>query len=287
VEPAGERLSRLALGTALAALVAGAAPAYAAPPPSFADVFPAAFSWAALTAAADSAWNPAPTPAPSTGNEATAPRFRDPYGIGPHGKIAFWWDHYRDSNDDNLDDFSVFASYKQAYIQVWSGEYTDGVEVGGYLRDSRKSTYSAFYRYRHDFDHIVQLETDQVLAHGFVWVGQVRFIHVIPADAEGGQDQIQYGTGFDWYHGDYDFLTFRAISDPRVGGRWTFQLSHRFYHGTGFYIEPAILPRTDGTTNWFVRGKYKYLVWLVGDFNQFDFSDIERKQLSLGIEFPW
>jgi len=31
----------------------------------------------------------------------------------------------------------------------------------------------------------------------------------------------------------------------------------------------------------------KYFVWLVGDFNQFDFSDIERKQLSLGIEIPY
>jgi len=210
-----------------------------------------------------------------------------PWPVGKRGKYGFWWDHYKDSNDVSYDDFSGFISYKQVYAQVWSGEYTDGVEFGGYVRDRRKSTYGGFYRWRDGQDHVLQFDTGQALSHGLVWVGSVRYIRIIPEDADGGQNQVQFGTGLDWYHGDYDFGTFRAISDPREGGRWTFQFSHRFYFGERIYIEPGYLPRTDGTTNWFLRGKVKYLVWLVGDFNQFDFSDIERKQLSLGLEFTY
>jgi hypothetical protein len=231
-----------------------------------------------------------------------------PWAPGKRGKYAFWWDHYRDSNGNDFDDFSFFLSYKQVYTQVWSGQYTDGIEVGGYVKDHRKSSYGGFVRWRDDRDYVAQFDTGQVLGHGLVWVGSLRFIHVIPefvdedpADGQpddadndgvpdpipGGQNQVQFGTGLDWYHGDYDFGTFRAISDPREGGRWTFQISHRWYHGEQFYIEPAILPRTDGTTNWFLRGKYKALVWLVGEFNQFDFTDIERKQVSLGLEFAY
>ena len=230
-----------------------------------------------------------------------------PWPAGKRGKYAFWWDHYRDSNGNDFDDFSFFISYKQIYTQVWSGQYTDGVEFGGYLKDRRKSSYGGFVRWRDDRDYVAQFDTGQVLGHGLVWVGSVRYIHVIPDtvdnDADGipddedgdgvpdpvpgGQNQVQFGTGLDWYHGDYDFGTFRAISDPREGGRWTFQLSHRFYRGEQFYIEPAVLPRTDGELNWFLRGKWKALVWLVGDFNQFDFTDVERKQVSLGLEFAY
>jgi len=206
---------------------------------------------------------------------------------GKRGRWGGWYDHYEDSNDQKYDDFSVFGVYKQMYAQVWVGDYTDGFEIGGYLRDHRRSTYGGFYRYRQDYDNVLQLETAQVLPKGFVAVGSVRFIRVIPDDAEGDKNQVQYGAGFDWYHGDYDFLTFRAISDPRVGGRWTFLLSHRFYLREWCYFEPAIMPRTDGATNWFLRGKVKYFVWLIGDFNQFDFSDIERQQVSIGIEIPF
>jgi hypothetical protein len=210
-----------------------------------------------------------------------------PWPVGKRGKYGFWWDHYKDSNDVNYDDFSGFISYKQVYAQVWSGDYTDGVEFGGYVRDHRKGTYGGFYRWRDGQDHVLQFDTGQPMAHGLVWVGSVRFIHVIPEDPDGGQNQVQFGTGLDWYHGDYDFGSFRAISDPREGGRWTFQFTHRFYFGESVYLEPGYLPRTDGTTNWFLRGKVKHFVWLVGDFNQFDFSDIERKQVSLGLEFPY
>ncbi len=252
------------------------------------------------------------TAVPPSGTAAEPPPARTslketPWVPGKRGKYAFWWDHYRDSNDNDYNDFSFFISYKQVYTQVWSGQYTDGVEVGGYVKDHRKSSYGGMVRWRNGQDYVAQFDTGQVLGHGLVWVGSIRFIHVIPTTVDddangipddsngdgipdgipGGQNQVQFGTGLDWYHGDYDFGTFRAISDPREGGLWTFQFSHRFYHGPQFYIEPGWLPRTDGTTNWFLRGKYRAFVWLVGDFNQFDFTDIERKQVSLGLEFAY
>ena len=120
----------------------------------------------------------------------------------------------------------------------------DGVEIGGYLRDHRRSTYGGYYRFRDDIDHVAQFETAQVLGKGFVGVASVRYIRPIPEEAEGGPNQVQFGAGFDWYHGDYDFLTFRVISDPREAGRYTFVLSHRFYLREWLYLEPAIMPRT-------------------------------------------
>jgi hypothetical protein len=196
-----------------------------------------------------------------------------PWPVGKRGKVGGWWDHYKDSNDVTYDDFSAFMSYKQVYGQVWSGNYTDGVELGGYVRDRRKSTYGGFYRWRDGQDHVVQFDTAQVLSHGLVWVADPRHpCH--PDDAEGPEP----GSSRPASTGITATTTSApsAISDPREGGRWTFQFSHRFYRGEWFYLEPAILPRTDGTMNWFLKGKVKYFVWLVGDFSQFDFSDIER-----------
>jgi hypothetical protein len=308
VVAAGERLTmrtRRARGGLLALLfAAGSCSGLGA---AIADDAAAATDEAAAAAPAQGSTAVPPAGNADNPHPATTSLKENPWPAGKRGKYAFWWDHYRDSNDNDFDDFSFFISYKQVYTQVWSGEYTDGVEIGGYLKDRRKSSYNGMVRWRNGQDYVAQFDTGQVLGHGFVWVGSIRFIHVIPStvddDADGipddtdgdgvpdpipgGRNQVQFGTGIDWYHGDYDFGTFRAISDPREGGRWTFQLSHRFYHGPQFYLEPAILPRTDGTTNWFLRGKYKAFVWLVGEFNQFDFTSIERKQVSLGLEFAY
>jgi hypothetical protein len=272
---------------ALLAFAAGAAPARAADTPANAAASaPVADARDAQTPSRPDDRKGAPAAAAPVGEGETTDADTS-WPKGKRGRWGGWWDHYEDSDDQTFDDFSVFGVYKQVYGQIWSGEYTDGFEIGGYLRDHRRSTYGGFYRFRDDFDHVVQLETGQVLGKGFVAVGSVRFIRVIPDDTEDDRNQVQFGAGFDWYHGDYDFLTFRAISDPRESGRWTFVLSHRWYFREWLYIEPAIAPRTDGSTDWFLRGKVKYFVWLVGDFDQFDFSDIDRRQISLGIEIPY
>ncbi len=206
---------------------------------------------------------------------------------GKRGRVIVQWDHLEDSNDREFEDFWAFVSYRQAHAQVWSGEFTDGFQIGGYLKDGRRSTYAALYRFRDDFDHVLQFDVEQVLKRGFVQATMLRGIRVIPDDTGEDRTQLQFGTGFDWYWGDYNFLTFRAISDPREGGRWSFITGHRFQNGEDFYVEPAFIVRTDRSTGWLVRGRIKYFRWMVGDFDRFDFTDVDRTVYSVGIEIPY
>jgi len=224
---------------------------------------------------------------------------------GKRGKVILMWEHLVDDNaesggegDREFEDFTAFVSYKQAHFQVWTGEFTDGAEIGGYLRDRRRSTYSGLYRFRNNFDHVLQFDTEQVLGKGWVSATMLRGIRVLHHDAAvaeaagtdlrvGEETQFQFGQGFYWYYGDYNFLTSRAVSDPREGGRWTFISSNRFHHSENIYVEPGWIIRTDRSTGWFFGGKIKYFRWLVGDFDRFDWTDTDRTVYSAGVEIPF
>jgi hypothetical protein len=242
----------------------------------------------------------ASTPLPTDERREDRRKSEDPnrWPPGQRGKAVVMWEHLEDSNDMDYEDFSAFVSWKQVHAQVWSGEYTDGFQVGGYLRDRRKSTYAAFYRYRDDFDHVVQFDTEQVLKKGFVIAGMLRFIRIVDFGTKqqeailsgediGDEEQIQVGAGFDWYWGDYNFLSFRAVNDPRDSGRWSFITSHRFQNEPAFYIQPGVILRTDGEQGWFLRGKIKMFVWSVGDFDRFDWTDVDRTTYMAGVEIPF
>ena len=206
---------------------------------------------------------------------------------GPLGRMIVQWDHIVDSNDRTFEDFWGFMSYKQTHYQLWYGDFTKGVEVGGFLRDHRRSTYSAFYRFRNDFDHVVELDTEQIVGKGFVLAALLRGIHVIPSSAPGDRDQLEYGTGFDYYWADYDFMSFRAITDPRRAGRWSIIASTRLYSGEPNYVQPGVIKRTDGSTGWFVQGKIRLFRWSVGKYNQFDWTAVDRTIYSAGLEWTY
>ena len=162
------------------------------------------------------------------------------------GRIILQRDHLVDSNDRTFEDDSAFVSYKQTHFQLWQGQFTKGGEIGGFLRDHRKSTYSGLYRYREGLDHVVQFDTEQVLKKGFVLAGMLRGIHVIPANTSGDRNMLQVAAGMDYYWGDYNFLSFRAVDDPRESGRWSFITSHRFQRDPASYVQPGVILRTDG-----------------------------------------
>jgi hypothetical protein len=202
-------------------------------------------------------------------------------------RLIFMWDHIIDSNDETFEDFWAFTTYKQTHYQVWYGEFTKGAEAGGYVRDHRRSTYAGLYRYRKDFDHVVQFDTEQILKHGFVAAAMLRGIHVIPDNSPDDQNMLQVGVGTDYYYGNYNFVSFRAINDPRESGRWSFITSNRFQRDPTFWIQPGIILRTDNSTGWFLQGKYKYLLWGAGSYDRFDFTDVDRTIYSLGIELSY
>ena len=229
----------------------------------------------------------APAAAATPAGGASRPKSAASATPGPLGKIILQWDHLIDSDDRTFEDYWGFLSYKQMHVQAWDGEFTKGGEIGGFLRDHRRSTYSAFYRYRKDFDHVVELDTEQVLKKGFVLAGILRGIHVIPDNTGTDRDQLQYGSGFDYYWGDYDFFSFRAISDPRAGGRWSFVSSARLQYGEPIYVQPGIVKHTDGSTGWFVNAKYKMLRLSAGKYNQFDWTETDRTIYSVGLEWTY
>jgi len=217
---------------------------------------------------------------------------------GTVGKVIIQWDHLVDSNDKTWEDFWAFVAYKQAHFQLWSGEFTDGAEIGGYLKDHRRSAYAGLYRFRDDFDHVLQFDTEQVLKKGWVLAAMLRGIRIIDFDAKeqaaalsgediGARNELQFGTGFDWYHLDFNFMSLRAISDPREGGRWSFILSERLHHGADIYVQPGLIMRTDNSTGWFLQGKVKYFRWGVGKYDRFDFTDVDRTIYSAGVEIPF
>jgi hypothetical protein len=205
----------------------------------------------------------------------------------PQGRVIVQWDHLVDSNDRTFEDFWGFATYKQTHYQAWYGEFTKGAEVGGFLQDHRRSTYAGLYRYRKDFDHVVEFDTEQLLKKGFVLAGMLRGIHVIPDNAPDDQNMLQFGAGLDYYWGDYNFLSVRAVNDPRESGRWSFITSHRFQRDPAIYVQPGIILRTDGSTGWFLQGKYRWFRWGAGRYDRFDFTDVDRTIYSVGVELSY
>src|SRR3989442_5332185 len=101
------------------------------------------------------------------------------------------------------------------------------------------------------------MDAEQIHKMGFELPALLRGIHGIPDNAPDAQNQLQYGSGLDYYWGDYDFLSFRAISDPRQGGRWSFIASTRLHRGETIYFQPGLVKHTDGSTGSVLQGKGK------------------------------
>jgi hypothetical protein len=235
--------------------------------------------FAALLAALPAAFLPAPVALAGTEDEpadAEAPRAR--------AELIAQVEYIEDSTGRSFWDPSVFVSYRQAHAQLWAGEFTKGVEVGGYVPDRRRSTYAAFYRYRDDFDHVIDVSTEQLVGSGFVAYAGLRYIRVLDEAAE-DRDLLQPTLGFDKYYGDYHFFSARVIRDPREDHELTFVLANRFARAAGRWLTLGVVPRTDGSTGWFVQGRWKIWRAGVGRFDRFDFTDIDRTVFNVGVQF--
>ncbi|MDH3284347.1 MAG: hypothetical protein OEQ13_06365 [Acidobacteriota bacterium] len=194
-------------------------------------------------------------------------------------------EYIRDSNDNSFLDPSVWIGYRQAYAQIWTGAFTQGIEVGGYVKDRRRSAYSAYYRFRDDFDHVLEVNSEQVVRAGVVLYGGLRFIRLIPDGLE-DRSLLQPAVGFDKYYGDYHFFTFRAIRDPRDDHDWSFVISNRVADRDR-YLTVGLVPRTDGTIGYFVQGKWRRWRAGFGRFDRFDFTDIDRTVINVGYELEF
>ena len=191
-------------------------------------------------------------------------------------------EYIEDSNGNTYHDPSVFVAHGQSHLQVWLGQFTKGFELGHYFRDTRRSTYDVLYRFRDGFDHAIDLSTGQVLSRGFTGVATLRFIRVIPSDAE-DRNLIQPSLGFDKYYGDYHFAGFRAVQDPTQRDRFTFVLLNRFA-GHDRHVSFGIAPRTDGEVGYMVDTRLKWFRAGFGRFNRFDYTALDRTTFTVGVE---
>ncbi len=215
----------------------------------------------------------------------TTPAGAKPAALPGQLKVIAQYEYIAESDGDTFDDPSLFLAYTPAHAQIWSGEFTLGAEIGGFLRDSRRSTYAAFYRFREDFDQVIEVSTEQLAGRGVVLFAGVRFIHAEDEAAE-DRDMWEPRVGFDKYYGNYNFVSFRAVRDPRKSGRYSFVLANRF-GARDWYVTLGFVPRTDGDQGYFVQGKWRWLRAGFGRYNQFDFTDIDRTVFNVGLEWQY
>jgi len=211
---------------------------------------------------------------PSAGNAAE-----------PTTKLILQNEFIQESGHRLQNDPSIYFSQDRFHAQVWYGDITKGLELGGYTKDKRNSSYSLLYRYRQDSDHVFQFETEQITGiKGLVAVVGARLIQAIPEDTP--RNLMEYRFGADRYYGEYNFTSLRAISDPRQAGRWSFVLSNRFATEKS-YLTVGLVPRTDGEIGYFVQGKKDHLLAGIGSYNRFDFTGQNRTIFTLGWEWEW
>lgn len=187
-----------------------------------------------------------------------------------------------DSNGNTFNDPSVFVAYRQAHAQIWLGEFTTGAQIGSFIRDRRRSTYGFWYRFRDDFDHVVEANTEQILPDGFVLFAGARLIRAIPDDAV-DRELVLPIVGFDKYYGNYNFFSLRVIRDPRGSEETSFVISNRFSTKTR-YVTVGLVPRTDGDLGYFVQGKWGRWRAGIGRYDRFDFTDVDRTIFTVGVE---
>jgi hypothetical protein len=195
-------------------------------------------------------------------------------------------EYLEDSTGRTYWDPSVFFSRGQAHVQAWFGEFTTGVEIGGFLRDSRRSTYAAFYRYRDDFDQVVDVSTEQLLGDGFVGYVGLRYIRV-EDEAAADRDLLQPAIGLDKYYGDYHFFSARVYRDPREEHELTVVLANRVSNAPRRWLTLGLVPRTDGSTGWFVQGRWDIWRAGVGRYDRYDFTDFDRTVVNVGVEIDF
>jgi hypothetical protein len=209
-------------------------------------------------------------------------------GFGFEG-VTLLNDHILDVNNggDNssYDDKSVRVDYRQIYLTGYLGNFRTGWEGGGYFQDTRKSTYSGYSRFR-DVDQTFQIETDQVLNHGFVGKLEFRYIDLLSPETPTDPSNLYvYGVGMDKYYGDYNYLSVEYLNDPRDSSRFSVIVSNTLaVKSSSFRL--GIVPRSDGTIGYFGFAKYHWILLGYAFTKEIDFSTLDRRVMTFGVQMP-
>lgn len=200
--------------------------------------------------------------------------------------INMTYNYIKDSNDRIFHDKAIRIDYRQLYAVGYLGDWQRGGELGGYLLDSRRSSYDGYIRIR-EFDKTYHLGTEQVLREGYVAQFQIRYIHIDePEKPDDRTDLFVYGLGFVKYYGDYNYFSAIYYNDPRKAGRFSVILSNTLATQNSS-LRLGVVPRSDGTLGYFVVGKYRWFYMGYSYTREFDFATFDREVVTVGFQIPF
>jgi hypothetical protein len=189
-------------------------------------------------------------------------------------------------NHRTFQDKSIRIDYENIYITGYLGNFQHGAELGGYVKDFRRSVYNAQLRIRSN-DQTYQIGTEQLIHSGFVGRLELRYIHVedlSPPDTKG--NLFVYGIGFDKYYGDYNYFSATYYNDPRESGRFSIVLQNTIATRNSFF-RLGIVPRNDGTIGYFATVKYHWVFVGYAFTKEFDFTTLDRRVITFGAQIPF
>lgn len=200
----------------------------------------------------------------------------------------------KDGVDKTYNDKSVRYDFRQMYVTGYLGDFQTGVEFGGYFKDSRRSAYSGYMRFRDleatpgdQVDQTYAIGTEQVLRYGFVGKLELRYIHLsVLEPPETRHNLFVVGAGFDKYYGDYHFFSAEYFNDPRKNGGWSVVISNTFAT-VDSSLRLGIVPRSNGRPGYFGLVKYHWLFAGYAFTKEFDFSTLDRRSVTFGLQVPF
>lgn len=201
-------------------------------------------------------------------------------------QVTLTYGYIEDSNDKTFHDKTVWVDYRQVYVAAFLGNWQRGGEVGGYMKDDRKSVYGGYVRVR-EFDESCEIHTDQLLSGGYVAKALLRYIHVSdPETANEKTSLFVYGVGFDKYYGDYHYFSAVYYNDPRESGRFSVVVSNTWATEASL-LRVGVVPRSDGSTGYFATVKHHRAFAGYSYFPKYDFSTFNRQFFTLGYQIPF
>lgn len=192
----------------------------------------------------------------------------------------------KDGDDKTYNDKSLRVDFKQVYLTGFFGDWQHGFELGGYIKDKRRSAYSSALRVREN-DQTFQIGTDQVLQLSFVGKLDLRYTHIEEIEKPGDKDELfVYGLGVDKYYGDYHYWTAMIYNDPREGDRFSVIISNTLAD-LNSYLRVGVVPRSDGTWGYFGTVKYHWILAGYAYTREFDFTTLDRKVFTIALQIPF
>jgi hypothetical protein len=185
---------------------------------------------------------------------------------------------------DGYMDTILFAARGRAHAALNLGTFARGLEAGWTGRDRRGATYAGLLRRRQGGfvdDTALEVRTNQAFGR---WVAKGGVRLQWPDRPEDDNLFVIPELGGEVYTSSYSFASLRAILDPRPYAGVAFLLANRLATRNAFF-EFTLVPRTDGTLNYAVRGRWRWVHLGYARDHDFDYLRISRDVWMLGLQY--